>query len=57
MRCELCGHEDKSPTTLLEDVALIVDHFELMHPDRPLERWPDGEIVLHDTTLSIEDFT
>lgn len=49
MTCELCG----------EVVDEIIGHLRVYHPDQyaeGLERWPDGEIVTIDDTLSPEDF-
>jgi hypothetical protein len=59
MRCELCGHEDKTAADILDDVRLMDDHLRVMHPDEygdGPERWPDGSVVLHDETLEPEDF-
>ena len=60
MNCEVCGYQDKSPTTMVEDVELMVEHLRVFHPeeygDGP-ERWPDGAVVLHDETLTPEEFS
>lgn len=60
MKCELCGHEDTSAKDLemSDDIALMLNHLRLMHPEygEP-ERWSDGSLVLHDDTLTPEDFT
>lgn len=58
MKCDLCGHSDESATTLLDDALLIDDHFRLFHPDiwAQSERWPDGSIVIEDTTIEPGDF-
>lgn len=40
--------------------AEMTDHLRLIHPDLwgdGPERWPDGQIVVHDTTLEPRDFT
>lgn len=68
MRCELCGHEDKSAVekadaegapekAMAYDILLMVDHLRLFHPEygEP-ETWPDGSLVLHDDTLEPGDF-
>lgn len=60
MKCELCGHEEKPESgQMLDDVRLIDDHLQRMHPqeygDGP-ERWPDGEVVLEDETIDPSDF-
>lgn len=36
----------------------ILDHLRVMHPDQyePPERWPDGGLVIHDDTLTPDDF-
>ena len=34
-----------------------IDHLRIMHAvDVTPETWPDGEVVIHDTTLEPEDF-
>lgn len=60
MKCYLCGHQSERPETLTEDVQQMDDHLRVMHPDEygdGPERWPDGGIVIHDTTLEPRDFT
>lgn len=51
MTCLLCGATGPDTDAL--------DHLRVMHPaeygDGP-ERWPDGAPVIHDTTLTPEDF-
>jgi hypothetical protein len=56
VKCDLCGDEWPDAEGGLESA---VDHVRVMHPDQyqPPERWPDGQIVVHDDTLSPEDFT
>lgn len=59
MKCELCGHEDKSAADkeMADDIVLMLDHLRVMHPEQgEPERWPDGSLVLHDDTLTPEDF-
>ena len=48
--CNLC--ETDVPT--LE----LISHISMYHPDfyEPMETWPDGEIVVIDTSLEPEDF-
>jgi hypothetical protein len=49
--CDLC-HEPVEDDHLLE-------HLRLLHPDDyedGPERWPDGDIVVHDQTLEPKDF-
>ena len=49
MVCRLCG--DHPPE--------MWDHMRLMHPeewDGGPESWPDGELVVHDLTLTPTDF-
>lgn len=59
MKCGLCGEHDTTPKDMAEDVALMMDHLRLFHPehygDGP-ERWPDGGVVLHDETIDPGDF-
>lgn len=61
MKCELCGHHElPEDGTMLGDVRLMDDHLRVMHPDEygdGPERWPDGGVVIHDTTLDPSDFT
>ena len=54
----MCGEHDISPTTLGEDLQLIIDHIRVLHPDvyAEMEFWPDGQVVIHDETLTPEDF-
>lgn len=43
--CTLCG--EKVPAHEI----LTMNHFRLMHPDldvQDIERWPDGELVIHE---------
>ncbi len=51
MKCHLCGDE-------WPDAEGVGDHFRIMHPglDVGFERWPDGGVVVHDGTLTPEDF-
>lgn len=40
-------------------LAEALDHVRVMHPDQygdGPERWPDGHVVVHDDTLTPEDF-
>lgn len=43
-----------------QNLEEVTDHLRLLHPehygDGP-ERWPDGQIVVYDTTLDSQDFT
>jgi hypothetical protein len=36
----------------------VANHLRVVHPDvnDAPERWPDGQIVIHDLTLDPEDF-
>lgn len=50
-RCELCK-EMFATTDILE-------HLRLLHPDAygdGPEQWPDGTVVIYDTTLEPDDF-
>lgn len=49
-RCELCPCD--VPT------AELISHISMYHPDfyEPMETWPDGEIVVIDTSLEPYDF-
>jgi hypothetical protein len=45
--------------TMAEEIVKMDDHLRVMHPDvygDGPERWPDGAIVIDDTTLEPEDF-
>ena len=49
--CELC--KDWLPLTT------VADHLRLFHPDEfgdGVATWPDGEVVIVDTTLNPDDF-
>lgn len=50
--CELCKER--------VDATTIFDHFERVHgmsrDDWRFETWPDGELVIHDDTLTPGDF-
>jgi hypothetical protein len=52
--CFVCPEGDRD----VPDVELL-DHLRLLHPDvwgdGPL-RWPDGRVVVYDTTLEPGDF-
>jgi hypothetical protein len=54
--CHLC-HDDFPEGTTLEELA---DHLRVIHPeqfgDGPA-RWPDGDLVIYDDTITPEDFT
>jgi hypothetical protein len=54
VRCHPCDQwmDVASPEELEDDIRVV--HPELFSP---LERWPDGAIVLHDETLTSKDFT
>lgn len=60
MTCNICGHHEVPESgEMAEDVVLMSDHLRVMHPDLygdGPEVWPDGEIVLHDETLTPDDF-
>lgn len=50
--CELCGETHPADR--------ILDHLRAIHPDQygdGPEHWPDGQVVIIDTTLTPEDFT
>lgn len=50
MTCNLCGEK-------IESFGMSLDHLRDVHGiDEEIERWPDGEIVIHDTTLEPGDF-
>lgn len=57
MKCNLCDAEEPDDDT---GIPKMLDHLRVMHPeqygDGP-ERWPDGSIVVYDTTLEPGDFT
>lgn len=55
MKCLVCREEWPDEDGGLESV---VDHMRVMHPDdfEPPERWPDGALVIHDTTIEPGDF-
>jgi hypothetical protein len=55
MKCKLCDEEWPDEDGGLESA---VDHLRVMHPDKyePPERWPDGQIVIHDANPEIGDF-
>jgi hypothetical protein len=43
----------------VETAEELENHLRLLHPDsfgEGFERWPDGEIVVHDTTLEPHEF-
>lgn len=51
--CRLCL--DNTPRSPIE----ILDHLRVVHPDvygDGPERWPDGQLVIHDETLTPDDF-
>ncbi|MET0416022.1 MAG: hypothetical protein ABW022_08380 [Actinoplanes sp.] len=53
--CHVCPPDDSN----VPDEELY-DHLRVIHPDlfgSGPERWPDGEIVVHDMTLEPGDFT
>ena len=54
MICHACG--DQWPDT--DGLEAIADHLRLAHPhlDVAPERWPDGGLVVVDTTLEPGDF-
>ena len=52
--CLLCPPEDQ----FVPDHDMV-DHLRVNHPDAygdGPERWPDGEVVVHDMTLEPTDF-
>lgn len=57
MKCELCGVEEPDDGI---GIPKMLDHLRVMHPeaygDGP-ECWPDGSVVVYDTTLEPDDFT
>lgn len=55
MKCFICNEEWPDAEGGLESAG---DHIRVNHPDQyePPERWPDGQIVVHDDTLTPEDF-
>ena len=55
--CQLCNEPLEVGT--VED---LLHHLRQFHPDRfdsdiDFERWPDGEVVVEDLTLTPQDFT
>lgn len=60
MNCDLCGHHElPAEDNMAADLVLMLDHLRVMHPEEyggGPERWPDGEIVMQDTTLEPVDF-
>lgn len=58
MKCELCGEHDLTPTTITEDINLMIEHMRLFHPHiyDQMEFWPDGGVVLHHEEVEPEDF-
>jgi len=51
--CHVCR-----PPAYVDDEEAM-DHLRLMHPDEwgdGPQRWPDGQVVVHDETLEPEDF-
>jgi hypothetical protein len=59
--CNLCGQQMFTDcATMAEEIVKMDDHLRVMHPDvygDGPERWPDGAIVIEDTTLEPGDFT
>ena len=55
MKCHLCEDEWPDEEGGMESA---IDHLRVMHPDKfeEPERWPDGGLVIHDDTLTPEDF-
>ncbi|HKY57617.1 MAG TPA: hypothetical protein VJL80_06235 [Aeromicrobium sp.] len=55
MKCGLCDWEQPDAEGGLE---AGIDHIRVMHPDQyeEPERWPDGGLVIHDDTLTAEEF-
>jgi len=53
VRCHPCGEWLDVPSP--DDLE---DHIRVVHPDlfTPLERWPDGQVVVGDDTLTPRDF-
>lgn len=52
MTCDLCG--EQAPDTE------VLEHLRLMHPEQYGDGpalWPDGSVVIVDTTLEPGDFT
>lgn len=49
--CHLCGSG-------CVDMDEVLDHIRDDHPEdwEPLERWPDGSLVVVDNTLTPDDF-
>lgn len=53
--CHACPPEDQ----FVPDYDML-DHLRVHHPDLygdGPERWPDGQVVIHDMTLAVGDFT
>lgn len=49
MTCALCGEQ--------MDFSEVIGHLRDMHEiNEDFERWPDGEVVIHDGTLEPSDF-
>ena len=55
MKCLICNDEWPDAEGGLES---FVDHLRVLHPDQyePLQRWPDGGIVLTDHCPEPSDF-
>lgn len=56
MKCSLCDWEQPDAEVGLEGA---IDHIRVMHPDDygdGPDRWPDGSLAIHDTTLEPSDF-
>lgn len=56
MKCLLCHDEWPDAEGGIES---FLDHLRVMHPDADHgepERWPDGALVIHNDTLTPEDF-
>lgn len=55
MKCLICSEEWPDAEGGLQSFE---DHMRVIHPDQyePAERWPDGALVIHDDTLTPEDF-
>lgn len=57
MKCDICGHEETGFPNLPTELEAMADHLADAHGLDDWERWPDGSVVVEDTTLEPSDFT
>lgn len=59
-RCELCEEWIEHPETenIYEGIGFGEDHFRVFHPDvyEEMQKWPDGQPVVVDESLTPGDF-